>query len=580
MKDRKNTFYHILYGIMLISIISMVVMAFTQYDGPSTIEECFPETIDFSEGWIDETGAEVNTSKLHNIEGVKAGTEFSIFHDIPEDLEEGQYLCFRSKNIFLKVYIDGNLVYEPYTHENVLYTKSSGTRWNYFPISKDKAGCQIEFRITMAYSSGRASLDNISIGEPTKSVMDAVGDKIVAFITCILLIFVGIILIIVDIPINLSTRKNHELLYLGLFALSIATWCLAETHLLQFYVGNSRIVQLITCSSLMLIPIPLTLYLDAAFGFKKRIVVYGMVGLSFSEFIICMFMHFKGLADIHETLTFTHVLLILSALLLLYTIIKNSFVMGKSSTRNVYKVLRGIGLTSISFATAIDIFRFYQGSSNDTAMFVRIGLLIFILCYGSSSLEKTINAVKLGVQTEFVSQLAYKDGLTGTGNRTAFEERLVELEKTKDTIGKVGIIMFDVNDLKYVNDNLGHPEGDKLLLESAALIKDTFSKIGGNCFRIGGDEFVIVLSGENVSEECEEGLELFKAAMKSHNAKPNLDLRISIASGYAIYGENQTGKKLMDIYHEADIQMYENKKKMKASQIPPAEYYKNRTAKS
>ena len=60
-----------------------------------------------------------------------------------------------------------------------------------------------------------------------------------------------------------------------------------------------------------------------------------------------------------------------------------------------------------------------------------IGLLIFIICYGSSSLEKTINAVKLGVQAEFVSQLAYRDGLTGIGNRTAFQEHLVDLEKIK-----------------------------------------------------------------------------------------------------------------------------------------------------
>lgn len=579
MNNRKNTIYHILYGIMLATVIFMVVWAYAHYDGPATIEESFADPIDFSEGWFDETGEAVNTSKLHTIKGVKAGEEFSIYQNIPTDLAEGQYLCFRSKNVFLKVYIDGELVYEPYIPENIMYTKSMGTRWNYVPIPSADAGSQIELRIIMTYDSGRASVDNISLGEPAKAITDAIGDKTVAFITCILLLFVGIILIIADIPINLSTRKNHELLYLGFFALSIATWCLAETHLLQFFIGNSRLIQLITCCSLMLIPIPLTLYLDVAFNFKNKFVVYCMGGLSFAEFVLCLTLHFKGVADIHETLKFTHVLLIFSAVLLLYTIVKNSFVMGKNSTKNVYKILRGIGLTSLSFATAIDIIRFYRGSSNDTAMFVRIGLLIFILCFGSSSLEKTINAVKLGVQTEFVSQLAYKDGLTGTGNRTAFEEHLIELEKVKDTIGQIGIIMFDVNDLKYVNDNLGHPEGDKLLLESAQLIRDTFSKIGGECFRIGGDEFVILLSGEDVKQQCEDGTELFKAAMKSYNARPNLELRISIASGYAIYDETQQGKKLMDIYHEADIYMYENKKKMKASQIPPAEYYKQRMAK-
>ena len=57
--------------------------------------------------------------------------------------------------------------------------------------------------------------------------------------------------------------------------------------------------------------------------------------------------------------------------------------------------------------------------------------MLFILCFGSSSLEKTINAVKLGVQSEFVAQLAYLDGLTRIGNRTSFEEHLVDLEKIK-----------------------------------------------------------------------------------------------------------------------------------------------------
>ena len=575
----KNRLYHILYYSMLVVFVFIVGWAFAHYEGTSIIEESFVETTDFQAGWLDDKGNEVDTSKLRDLEGTEIYEEFSIFHSIPEELGEGQYLCFRSKNVFLKVYIDGEPVYEPYVPESAVYTKSPGTRWNYVPITSDNAGKQIEIRIIKVYESGRSSIDNLYIGEPARAIMDTISSKMVAFVTCIIMLFVGILLIVADIPINMSTRKNHELSYLGMFAVSIATWCLAETHLLQFYLGDSRAMQLVSCCSLIMIPIPMVLYLDAAFGFRNRKIVPIMVWLSFGEFVLCMILHFTGIADVHETLHYSHVMLFLSAAVLLYTIVRNSFTLGKNSTKNVYRILRGVGLSSLSVATVIDIIRYYKGHSSDTAMFVRIGLLIFILCFGSSSLEKTINAVKLGVQTEFVSQLAYKDGLTRIGNRTAFEEHLIELEKIKDTIPAIGIIMFDVNDLKYVNDNLGHHEGDQLLLESAALIKEAFLREDGECFRVGGDEFVVLLSGEEVQKRCKRGIFNFKEAMKDYNAKPNQEFRISIADGYALYDESQEGKKLMDIYQQADMMMYENKQKIKAAQKPPEEFYKGRVKK-
>lgn len=239
----------------------------------------------------------------------------------------------------------------------------------------------------------------------------------------------------------------------------------------------------------MMIPIPLVLYLDAAFGFQRKWVVPIICGMSAAEFALCTILHFTGTMDYHETLTLTHIMLAVSAALLFYSIVKNAFAVRASSVRNVYKAIRSVGLMSICFATGIDIARYYRGYSNDSAMFVRIGLLIFILCYGSASLERMVNAVKLGMQAEFVSQLAYRDGLTGVGNRTAFQERLEELEGQKKELAGIAILMFDVNDLKYVNDHLGHQRGDELIVGCADIVKTALEKEGGACFRIGGDEF-------------------------------------------------------------------------------------------
>ena len=176
--------------------------------------------------------------------------------------------------------MDGELRYEPVRRESNIYNKSFGNRWNYVPLYKNDAGKTVEVRFHTVYESGRACIDNLYLGSAAGEIVSTFTDKTVAFSTCLLILFVGLLLIVADSPANLQMHKNHELLYLGLFAISIAIWCLAETSMLQFYTDDSRLIQLMSCCALSMIPIPMVLYLDAAFGFKRKVVVPGICGLS------------------------------------------------------------------------------------------------------------------------------------------------------------------------------------------------------------------------------------------------------------------------------------------------------------
>ena len=574
MKNR-NAKYDIIYIVMILFFAVLVIGTVCAYKGPSLAEDFFGEETDYATGWHTADGASVMLNKLHKTEGTKAGEEYSIYNTLPETINEGDALCFRSKNIFYQVYIDGELRYDPYVPESPVYTKSYGTEWNYVNIPVEDAGKEIEIRMTYVYESARSCIDHISITKPGGAILNTLGSKMVAFITCALLLFVGVLLMVADIPINIRASKNHELRYLGLFAVSIALWCLSETNLIQFYLGDNRIMQIVSCGSLMLIPIPTILYLDTAFGFRYKFVVPVTCLMSAALFVVCWGLHFTGIADIHETLSLSHFMLIFTATILLYTIVRNSIVVSQKKSRNIYRILRTIGLSGISVATVADVVRYYRGNGTDSAMFVRIGLLVFIICFGSSSLEKTINAVKLGVQSEFVAQLAYLDGLTRIGNRTSFQEHLVDLEKIKDEVSAVGIVMFDVNDLKYINDHMGHHQGDAMLVKSADIIKAAFENKNSMCFRIGGDEFAVIISGEQVQEQYEEGIVRFHENMEKYNTQPDKKFRLSIASGFAVYNEDCKGDKLMDIYQKADESMYANKKEVKKQQISPEEYYKS-----
>ena len=562
---KKNRIYHIIYAIMAAFFMFMLAWAAVTNRGQSPAVLLSEGNIAFDEGWFLEDGSAVNMGNLNKIPAVKPYLEQSVYHRLPEGLGEGLSLCFRAKNIDYQVYVDGEMRYEPMRRESNVYNKSLGNRWNYVTLYSSDAGKIVEVRFHTVYESGRACMDHLYLGFAAGEIVGTFTGNAVAFSTCLLILFVGLLLIVADIPANLQMHKNHELLYLGLFAISIAIWCLAETSMLRFYTDDSRLIQFTSCCALIMIPIPLVLYLDAAFGFKRRVVVPVICGMSAAEFAIRTILHFTGVLDYHETLTFSHVMLVISAFLLLSSILKNALRKEKIKIRNIYMILRTIGFMGLGFAAVIDIFRYYRGNSTDNALFVRIGLLIFILCYGSSSLEKMMNAVKLGVQSEFVSQLAYRDGLTGVGNRTAFQEKLEELEKEKKQLPGIAIIMFDVNDLKLVNDNQGHQKGDQLLLCSTEIIKTASESVKGICYRIGGDEFACIVSGEDVDDRCEKAIICFKRAMDDYNSVKGQPFRISIASGYAVYDKSQENEMLMDVYQQADARMYENKKQIKQS---------------
>lgn len=85
------------------------------------------------------------------------------------------------------------------------------------------------------------------------------------------------------------------------------------------------------------------------------------------------------------------------------------------------------------------------------------------------------------------------DGLTGLGNHRSFQE---ELDRQLDLFRRhqvpVAVLLIDLDDLKVVNDNEGHPAGDQLLLGMAGAIRDTL-RYGDRAFRIGGDEFAVLL---------------------------------------------------------------------------------------
>lgn len=552
-----------IYVIMVSCFCVLVLWAVIYYKGPQMRDDLVRDNIPAEEGWFLTGGDEADISHLQRIEGIAPYQETSVYYKLPQQLTDIAFLCFRTKNINYQVYVGGKLRYEPYHEDNIVYMKSQGTRWNFIPLYPDDVGKMVEIKFMIVYENATACIDHVVIGLASGQLLDIVAEKAVAAITAGLIIVMGLVLMVLDIPVNMQKEKNHELLYLGVFAVAIGAWCFTETNLLQLIFGDSRMIQLISCGLIPLFTIPLMLYLDASFEQKPEKLIKGICFLSAMQFIVCTVLHFLGIADYHETLTLAHIILILAAVILFYSGARNSFKFLGEQENRTYQFARGIGLISIAVTAAIDVFRYYLKNGGDNAMFIRFGLLSWIICFGGSSMKRTIDAVRKGAHLDFVSQLAYMDGLTGIGNRTAFQEKMEELEKRKQEEGSIGIVIFDVNNLKWVNDMLGHSEGDQMIKKGAETISRAFTQENGYCYRIGGDEFVVFILGEQIAERCEQAIKRLQEELDAYNSEQKRSYDLSIASGYAVYDKSCAEKTLAELFEIADAGMYENKKKMK-----------------
>lgn len=155
-----------------------------------------------------------------------------------------------------------------------------------------------------------------------------------------------------------------------------------------------------------------------------------------------------------------------------------------------------------------------------------------------------------------ISVKAFTD-VTGVRDKKSFEKHLLQLQERSDTLG-IGIMMFDLNGLKWVNDNYGHEKGDYFIQTFASCLTRILTE---NSFlaRFGGDEFVIVQEHTTPSEL--ENMELaLRRLVEEHNR--GTQFPISYAVGWEVSYQNHYFL-IDDLLRTADRNMYLDKSRKK-----------------
>ena len=151
-----------------------------------------------------------------------------------------------------------------------------------------------------------------------------------------------------------------------------------------------------------------------------------------------------------------------------------------------------------------------------------------------------------------IEESAGIDPLTNLGNRRSYEQALRNLDEPSSL--PFSVILGDVNGLKVVNDSIGHSAGDSLLIIIAQILRDA-CPVGMHAYRIGGDEFVILMPNTSSADAA-----VHVAAIREVVAKKNTDgtpFNVSIALGIATKEEEE--QNLIECITIADQNMYLDK---------------------
>ncbi|MCR5078990.1 MAG: GGDEF domain-containing protein [Bacilli bacterium] len=157
-----------------------------------------------------------------------------------------------------------------------------------------------------------------------------------------------------------------------------------------------------------------------------------------------------------------------------------------------------------------------------------------------------------------VKEIAYRDPLTGVKSKHAFSE--IETKINDDiedgSVLPFSLLVCDVNGLKEVNDTYGHKVGDRYIKDACTIICKAYKH--SPVYRIGGDEFVVILEGEDYDHRDEILVEVNHLIEENH-----LQKKESISIGMANF-EKGKDKNLHEVFERADALMYARKKELKA----------------
>ena len=422
------------------------------------------------------------------------------------------------------------------------------------PLKSRYSGKTVTIRLEKKYDFANFKVQEILLGSGSE-IRFYYGVTNAGVLACTILMCILSLAMFILYLVQKSKRfqYNYKLfLHLGVLSLIGAVWILTDSLLPQFLFGSTIIITVLSFWSFMAMPLPVVNLVDelCSYGKKGLQVAAKLILLNM---IVQTLLYVLNLADFPQMLLASHIILIFTLICITYALIRDC--KGREA-RFTNDILFAVFVLILFGLVALTNF-YVSGSSNNNSLYYRWGIVTFVILLILANIKRMGAFLEEWEQNRMLSKLAFMDIMTKTKNRSAYERFMDDKADFDVKKGKLSLILLDLNDLKMINDTHGHNAGDQVLIEAAGCIKKVLGSLG-DVYRIGGDEFLVIIEGETI--DYQDYRERLSAEIERHNQKANYPF--SLAFGFASAMENDCNT-LKELQKKADLNMYVDKQKCK-----------------
>lgn len=480
----------------------------------------------------------------------KQGETTTIRSTLPLYVPDGYAMEFLSLYSACEVKVDGQTINSYAKTLPLPYGRMTGNIRVITPIEKSMAGHEITVSFTPYYDV-HMDISGINFGN-VASIKYSVGSdnlvRLIVVVALFIMLLVGIGLTIYQLreknPSGFSLFSNF-----CFFTMIVMLWVICSSDIPQFFTNANEGVSLISFLCLASVGIP---YLGfCAQVLKRGSKICEFLGIAGWILPIVNIIGFCGnLFDPLEILVLSHIYIGGGAILTLVLAFLNH--RGGADT----KILLTATII-IAFGFFVGVAFYYIAPSQGYAgTIVGLSMVAFVSTLFVLVLNRQLTYVRERKYLDTYKELAYRDMLTGLGNRAAYDKFWNETADKYEEGTEITLFMFDLNFLKHVNDEFGHAEGDKLIKNMSECLDKTFKNVG-TTFRLGGDEFAAIVIGskrnpDKLLREFDSNVEYCNIINKT---------KLSAAKGYYQTTYTKTESFARELYRLADQAMYADKQR-------------------
>lgn len=483
---------------------------------------------------------------------------------LPEDFDDPRSILFKTTHTIAEVWLDGEKIYEYGNEEDApSFMKSPGSCWHIVNIPEDSAGKSLEVRIIPVYDNYYGNEVSIVYGTRGNCVLKILMDSFKILLLSCGILFASIICLLLYLGAVRRKRRDKTetkievFLNLGFFSLLIAVWTLAQCGFLQFLIPDGRTLYFVDYFSFFLFPVPFNflLYDICKSRYHKGALIFPILYLA--NMAADVLLQCTGIIDIFRLLPATHVIMVANAVYTVALILYEARKEGNDEAKKFQYPM----CVLIVFGMA-EMFLYYLRKFQQTSILLPIGTLLFIIMLIWIQVSQYYDQYIQKQKVIYLQKIANMDMLTEAMNRNAYEDMVKYLEESDIKLRTTGVVLFDLDNLKVINDNFGHEKGDEALKLCYQCISQAFQNVK-NCFRIGGDEFAYVYHSDE-KDMIPERLKALELILKKTAETNKLEYPLSMSAGYAYY-QPDIDFDFKDIVRRSDTMLYRQKRRKKVA---------------